>query len=85
MGHGDAVEGIIARLPKVKAEPNFEPVRALPEGPCFDLLFAKTLQPIRIGDAGESTPEVVEERTGIFASRRRDCEKSGNTQRALKN
>ena len=36
MGHGDPVEGIIVRLPKVKTDPNLKPVRALPEGPCFD-------------------------------------------------
>jgi hypothetical protein len=39
MGHGDAVGRIIVRilrLPKVKTDPNIEPVRALPEGPCFD-------------------------------------------------
>jgi hypothetical protein len=52
MGLGDAIEGIFVRFPKVKTGPNFEPARALPEGSCFDLLFAPKLR-----DAGESTPE----------------------------
>jgi hypothetical protein len=36
MGHGDPFEGMIIRLQKVKTDPNFEPVRALPEGASFD-------------------------------------------------
>lgn len=35
MGHGDPVQGIIVRLPKVETDPAFEAVEALPEDECF--------------------------------------------------
>jgi hypothetical protein len=35
MGHGDPVQGIIVRLPKVETDPAFEAVDALPEEECF--------------------------------------------------
>lgn len=42
MGHGDPVQGIIVRLPKVETDPEFEAVEALPEPECFDV-FLHTL------------------------------------------
>lgn len=36
LGRGDPAEETIGRLPKVKTEPNFEPVRGFPEGSCFE-------------------------------------------------
>lgn len=43
MGHGDPVQGIIVRLPKVETDPEFEAVEALPEAECFDV-FLNTLR-----------------------------------------
>lgn len=39
MGHGDPVQGIIVRLPKVETDPEFEAVEALPEPECFDIFL----------------------------------------------
>lgn len=39
MGHGDPVQGIIVRLPKVETDPEFEAVEALPERECFDVFL----------------------------------------------
>lgn len=44
MGHGDATEGLIVRLPKVDTDPEFEVVWCPPEATCLPIfLNAKTL------------------------------------------
>jgi hypothetical protein len=43
MGHGDPVQGIIVRLPKVDTDPQFEAAEALPEKECFDAFMHSLL------------------------------------------
>jgi hypothetical protein len=63
MGLGDAKQGLILRLPKTEADPDFEAVPALPEEPCLKtFLTAKDLwtdmqEPELL--AGRTAPNVI--------------------------